>query len=160
MWSRIIHTWPSFALIGAYELLMREFRTAARGVRSADAERTHAEEVSSVSEDRAQAEGAGLYVVREQHIGTPDWGEPSHPVQPEIQVRAWRWAAEQQRVQGTLPTGDQIAAAFGRKPRWGRLISQWGRQGRFDDALLNLGSEARRRKPGVHGQEAGSSTAT
>jgi hypothetical protein len=44
MWSRIIHAWPSFALIGAYELLMREFRTAARSVRSADAERTHTEE--------------------------------------------------------------------------------------------------------------------
>ncbi|MEU1900662.1 DUF2637 domain-containing protein [Nocardiopsis dassonvillei] len=38
-WSRIIHAWPSFALIGAYELLMREFRTAARSVRSADAHR-------------------------------------------------------------------------------------------------------------------------
>ncbi|SHK70968.1 Transposase DDE domain-containing protein [Nocardiopsis flavescens] len=27
-WSRIIHAWPSFALIGAYEPLMREFRTS------------------------------------------------------------------------------------------------------------------------------------
>ncbi|MGQ4271894.1 DUF2637 domain-containing protein [Nocardiopsis changdeensis] len=35
MWSRIIHAWPSFALIGAYELLMREFRTSARSVRTA-----------------------------------------------------------------------------------------------------------------------------
>jgi hypothetical protein len=34
IWSRIIHAWPSFALIGAYELLMREFRTAAKSVRS------------------------------------------------------------------------------------------------------------------------------
>src|SRR5690625_5814677 len=39
IWSRVIHAWPSFALIGAYELLMRAFRTAARSVRSADAER-------------------------------------------------------------------------------------------------------------------------
>jgi hypothetical protein len=160
VWSRIIHAWPSFALIGAYELLMREFRTAARSVRSADAERTHAEEDSSTSEDRAQAEETGLYVVREQHTGTPDGGEPSHPAPPEVQVRAWQWALEHQNELGSLPTGDQIATTFGRKPRWGRLISQWGRQGRFDDALLNLGSEARRCKPGVHGQEAGSSTAT
>lgn len=28
VWLRIIHASPSFALIGAYELLMREFRTA------------------------------------------------------------------------------------------------------------------------------------
>ena len=35
MWSRIIHAWPSFALIGAYELLMRQFRANAGGVRSA-----------------------------------------------------------------------------------------------------------------------------
>ncbi|GAB3474516.1 hypothetical protein [Nocardiopsis coralliicola] len=34
-WSRIIHAWPSFALIGAYELLMREFRSTAAGVGSA-----------------------------------------------------------------------------------------------------------------------------
>lgn len=40
-WSRIIHARPSVALIGAYELLMREFRTAARSVRSADTARTH-----------------------------------------------------------------------------------------------------------------------
>src|SRR5699024_2514528 len=52
IWSRVIHAWPSFALIGAYELLMRAFRTAARSVRSADAERTHAEE-----SDRTQREG-------------------------------------------------------------------------------------------------------
>lgn len=37
MWSRIIHAWPSFALIGAYELLMREFRNTARSVRTASA---------------------------------------------------------------------------------------------------------------------------
>ena len=37
-WSRIIHAWPSVALIGAYELLMREFRTTARGVRTASAD--------------------------------------------------------------------------------------------------------------------------
>src|SRR5690625_7435129 len=44
MWSRIIHAWSSFALIGAYELLIEAFRAAARSVRSADAELTHAEE--------------------------------------------------------------------------------------------------------------------
>ncbi|MEC3895426.1 DUF2637 domain-containing protein [Nocardiopsis sp. LDBS1602] len=37
MWSRIIHAWPSFALIGAY-VLMREFRTTAKSVRTASAD--------------------------------------------------------------------------------------------------------------------------
>lgn len=32
--SRIVHAWPSAALIGAYELLIREFRTAAQSVRT------------------------------------------------------------------------------------------------------------------------------
>ncbi|MBB5494557.1 DUF2637 domain-containing protein [Nocardiopsis metallicus] len=39
MWSRIIHAWLCFALIGAYELLIRAFRTAARCVRRAYAHR-------------------------------------------------------------------------------------------------------------------------
>ncbi|GAA1469057.1 DUF2637 domain-containing protein [Nocardiopsis exhalans] len=59
MWSRIIHAWPSFALIGAYELLMREFRAVAQGVRTepADdeqdpAETTGAEFVGGTGENR------------------------------------------------------------------------------------------------------------
>ncbi|GAA1989846.1 hypothetical protein GCM10009799_14550 [Nocardiopsis rhodophaea] len=38
VWSRIIHAWPSFALMGAYELLIREFRTTPRDVRNAIAD--------------------------------------------------------------------------------------------------------------------------
>jgi hypothetical protein len=136
MWSRIIHTWPSFALIGAYELLMREFRTAARSVRTADAARTHTEDSFPVPEDRGQVEETGLYVVREQDTGTPGGAESTSPTPPAIQVRAWRWALGHQKEHGPLPTGDQIATTFGRKPRWSRLISQWGRQGRFDDFLV------------------------
>lgn len=41
VWSRIIHAWPSFALIGAYELLMREFRASARSARTAYADNQH-----------------------------------------------------------------------------------------------------------------------
>lgn len=38
LWSRVIHAWPSFAPMGAYELLMRDFRTAACGGRTAIAD--------------------------------------------------------------------------------------------------------------------------
>ncbi|TQN32697.1 uncharacterized protein DUF2637 [Haloactinospora alba] len=33
VWSRVIHAWPAFALIGSYELLMRQFRANAACVR-------------------------------------------------------------------------------------------------------------------------------
>src|SRR5690606_20051649 len=39
-WSRIIHAWPSFALMGAYELLMRELRRE-QGARVAYADGEH-----------------------------------------------------------------------------------------------------------------------
>ncbi|MBB4930580.1 hypothetical protein F4561_001400 [Lipingzhangella halophila] len=48
---------------------------------------------------------------------------------PPIQLEAWRWALEHQRDDGSLPTGGEIAAAFGRKQRWGRLVKQRGQQG-------------------------------
>lgn len=35
VWSRVIHAWPSFALMSAYELLMRHFRVTAHGERTA-----------------------------------------------------------------------------------------------------------------------------
>ena len=134
MWSRIIHAWPSFALIGAYELLMRAFRTAARSVRSADAGRTHIEE-----RDRTQGEGPKpssmesqestyLHVVKTEEaaeavsneVGTVEGSQ----VPPKVQQDAWEWALENRQPDGSLPTGEQIAARFHRKPRWGRLVKQ------------------------------------
>jgi hypothetical protein len=53
MWSRISHAWPSFALIGAYELLMREFRTAARSVPTASAAN---EQTSEAMEQRSSGD--------------------------------------------------------------------------------------------------------
>ncbi|WP_067608971.1 DUF2637 domain-containing protein [Nocardiopsis listeri] len=136
MWSRIIHAWPSFALIGAYELLMREFRTAAESVRNAKAERTHTEDdFPSLPGEKSQTEEAGLYVVREQGTGALDGAEETRPTPPETQVRAWRWALDHQREHGALPTGDQIATTFERKPRWGRLVKQRGQRGRLGAAV-------------------------
>ncbi len=142
-WSRIIHAWPSFALIGAYELLMREFRTAARSVRSADAVRTHSgdgplpdsgAEVEPASPE--PQEGRHLHVVKEQRVAAGDV-DPcvagvGDRLPPQVQREAWRWALENPQEDGALPTGEQIAARFHRKERWGRLIKEWGKQGRFD----------------------------
>ena len=52
VWSRVIHAWPSFALIGTYELLMREFRTAAKSVRNASA----ADEQAPAREEETKTE--------------------------------------------------------------------------------------------------------
>ncbi|WP_435110440.1 DUF2637 domain-containing protein [Nocardiopsis synnemataformans] len=140
MWSRIIHAWPSFALIGAYELLMREFRTAARSVRSADAVRTHTGDgTGEVDRGVESDQRLGLYVVPEQEAGQHEVLEPTAGVDgrvpPRVQSRAWRWALEHRKEHGSLPTGEEIAAAFDRKPRWGRLVSQWGREGKFDSVI-------------------------
>ncbi|WP_435112207.1 DUF2637 domain-containing protein [Nocardiopsis synnemataformans] len=141
MWSRIIHAWPSFALIGAYELLMREFRTAAESVRSADAARTQSgNEPHAVAEEAEpssveQQEPLHLHVVKSE--GTADTDSiavdmAEERVPPRVQQEAWKWALENRQQDGSLPTGEQIAARFRRKARWGRLIKQWGQQGRFD----------------------------
>lgn len=147
MWSRVIHAWPSFALIGAYELLMREFRTAARGVRSAHAARTPGENPVSddagrspaTSETTEQADQAQerphLHVVPRQN-SSPEQVVTERVddsvVIPQVQREAWAWALENRREDGTLPSGKQIADRFEHKERWGRLIKQWGRQGRFE----------------------------
>lgn len=147
MWSRIIHAWPSFALIGAYELLMREFRTAAKSVRSADAARTQ----SGSDQPRADAEepedssveqqkSPHLHVVKAEEAVETELiaadGTEKERIPPKVQRDAWKWALENRQQDGSLPTGEQIAARFHRKARWGRLVKQWGQQGHFDQPSL------------------------
>lgn len=136
VWSRIIHAWPSFALIGAYELLMREFRAAARSVRGADAERTYTEEKAAGGGEEAESFPAEQQEWRHLHVVKTGKTAEAEPVEervpPQVQRDAWKWALENRQPDGSLPTGEQIAARFGRKERWGRLIKQWGQQGRLD----------------------------
>jgi hypothetical protein len=124
MWSRIIHAWPSFALIGAYELLMREFRTAARTIRHASTARDQsplAEETQSTGESQPW----GAAELRAVH---DTGGESEGVALSPFQDRAWQWALERQRETGQLPSGKEIAAHFGRKERWGRLVKQRGQR--------------------------------
>ena len=156
MWSRVIHAWPSFALIGAYELLMREFRTAARNVRTAHAvderpfpdvpkldEADGEHELSDAfGEDGVYAEAQPRTHLRmvEPSADPPrandDAGSPE--VAPRIQVEAWRWALDNRGDDGELPSGREIAARFGRKECWGRLIKQKGQRGHFSGGALSL----------------------
>ena len=97
MWSRIIHTWPSFALIGVYELLMRAFRTTAKSVRTASADDQQAAELmSDVRTQEAQiltesdiSKDIALYVVHDR-----DTEATSDSDLPPLQARAWKWVLE------------------------------------------------------------------
>ncbi|GAB3450232.1 hypothetical protein GCM10027570_25240 [Streptomonospora sediminis] len=152
LWSRVIHAWPSFALMGAYELLMREFRIDARGVRTANADDEQAVRTDAVepadpeAPTQAEQEPAPacnvedrprLHVVeaadRAAATIATEIANPADAVPP-IQSEAWRWALANLRKDGSLPTGREIATRFDHKDRWGRLIKQWGQQGRFDRA--------------------------
>lgn len=114
-WSRIIHAWPSFALIGAYELLMREFRTAAKSVRTASAD----DEQGSRGE-LAPSPGSDLRLV--DSSGDKKAPKPHSP----FQAQAWAWAVEREQEHGELPDGKKIGERFGRKARWGRLVKERG----------------------------------
>lgn len=48
---------------------------------------------------------------------------------PKVQCDAWEWALAHRRDDGSLPSGQELAEQFGRKPRWGRLVKQRGEQG-------------------------------
>ena len=153
LWSRVIHAWPSFALIGAYELLMREFRIDARGVRTANADDEQAVRTAEAESadletpapsgevDASESVDDGrprLHVVEAAEPGATVATETVNPSDavPRIQIEAWQWALANCREDGSLPTGREIAARFDHKDRWGRLIKQWGQQGRFDKAVV------------------------
>ncbi|MBV2364673.1 DUF2637 domain-containing protein [Streptomonospora sp. NEAU-YY374] len=130
LWSRVIHAWPSFALMGAYELLMRHLRVAAGREEAASPRGEHrvGDENEGTAAPAARQcggdETASLHVV-----GSGGTSRSTPPALPRVQVEAWRWALEHRRSDGSLPSGGEIAAAFGRKQRWGRLVKQRGRQG-------------------------------
>jgi uncharacterized protein DUF2637 len=103
MAGRVIAAWPSFALIGAYELLMRQVRYSATG--SAARERP--------SGPRSDTHAAGPRLGRN------------------LQREAWKWAQANRASDGSLPSGREIARQFGRHERWGRLVKRSGCTGEF-----------------------------
>ncbi|WP_281260785.1 DUF2637 domain-containing protein [Murinocardiopsis flavida] len=150
VWSRVIHAWPSFALMGAYELLMREFRIDAEGARiaiasdeqSPAAERSELAHTSEADGDPAHEGREGRARLRvvgarsEEADGVAIEVAGSFEAVPQVQVEAWCWALDNRREDGSLPSGREIAARFDHKERWGRLIKQWGQQGRFDGVAV------------------------
>ncbi|MEV7006629.1 DUF2637 domain-containing protein [Streptosporangium sp. NPDC051022] len=106
--GRAVAAWPALALIGGMEMLMRMIRTRVcqltQVVIANSAEETSFERPPAESEThrtRGQA----------------------------LQRQAWQWAQSHRHADGSLPSGIAIAQAFGRSPRWGRLVKSIGLAG-------------------------------
>jgi hypothetical protein len=119
--GRVIAAWPSFALIGSYELLMRQVRRAAESTRAKKRARGvvgdagSARPPSSVPQRRA---AVGDTVARARE----GW---------DLQRQAWLWARANRASDGSFPSGKAIAHHYGRQERWGRLVKQIGMAGGF-----------------------------
>jgi Protein of unknown function (DUF2637) len=118
--GRVIAAWPSFALIAAYELLMRQVRRNATGLvaqqqRSSGTKRARQVPTTAPLADARQARSA----LRRRGSGR------------DIQRQAWQWAHANRAENGTLPSGKEIARQYGRHERWGRLVKRAGMAGQF-----------------------------
>lgn len=134
--GRLIAAWPSFALIGAYELLMRQIRHRASCIPvvyqsdySAGDCKAPAVAVAGALNGPAEANSKGR-TKEEKSVGVRE--RPSSRDIRSPQYRAWHWALEHAGADGTLPTGKMIAAAFNRHERWGRLVKHNGQCGGYD----------------------------
>src|SRR5262245_31261924 len=118
--GRVIAAWPSFALIGSYELLMRQVRWSAGSTpgnkRVAQRRRVMNQANPASPQQRRSAAGAALH--RAGGGG-------------ELQLRVWQWAVAHRAGDGSLPSGKAIAHHYGRQERWGRLVKQAGLEGAF-----------------------------
>lgn len=151
--GRVIAAWPSAALIGSYELLMRQIRQASVRDVSEQVARSY-EDLAAVASndavsyeisDERHTDRAASY---DAHIAEGDSSEGSHEVQTKdagqsesapgrrrcmsgLQRQAWNWAQVNRTPAGDLPSGRVIAERFGRRERWGRLVKQTGTTGGF-----------------------------
>src|SRR5262249_24042764 len=122
--GRVIAAWPSFALIGAYELLMRQVpRSAAsegRPQRPRAARRVPGPQ--DAGDGGARGRGSAGRASGNRGAGQ---GEASRG----LQRQAWHWALANRADGGSLPSGSQIARQFDRHERWGRLVKRAGAAG-------------------------------
>jgi hypothetical protein len=107
--GRLIAAWPSFALICSYELLMRHVRCA-----TAYSGRPRRPPPFGRKQNPAAVPGASARRV----------ARASGREARDVQLRAWEWAVANRSADGVLPSGKAIAAQFGRRERWGRLVKR------------------------------------
>jgi hypothetical protein len=116
--GRVIAAWPSFALIAAYELLMRQVSCAADAGQSR-------QRASRPSNAAAAASAAGRTKTSGRRSGVRRTSARDGAGR-ELQLRAWRWAQANRADDGSLPAGRDIARQYGRQERWGRLVKRSG----------------------------------
>jgi hypothetical protein len=127
--GRVIAAWPSFALIGAYKLLMRQVRRSAAG---------SGKQRSPKPGPSASHPASHATVVQRSRIHGPEpGGRGEIPAQAggvgrELQQQAWQWALAHRASEGSLPSGRQIADQYGRHERWGRIVKRSGIAGEFN----------------------------
>jgi hypothetical protein len=123
--GRVVAAWPSFALIAAYELLMRQVRRSATV-----GGRQHRK--SRPQNARREGRDEALRPVR-QHPSVPR--RPSEGTGGQggagrdLQREAWQWAMANPAGDGSLPSGREIGRQYGRHERWGRLVKRSGAAG-------------------------------
>jgi hypothetical protein len=124
--GRVIAAWPSFALIGAYELLMRQVRRGAVG-------RSQAPHAKPTLQSSRREGGIGA-MPRPQRPAASDpvrGGKRAGGVGRDLQRQAWLWALANRAEDGSVPSGREIARRYGRHERWGRLVKRAGAAGQL-----------------------------
>jgi len=118
MTGRVIAAWPSFSLIAAYELPMRQVRRAAETATSGRrSQRSPAAADIRISESMIVSSTA---TARRRSAGRDVW------------LAAWRWAQDNRAEDGSLPSGRDIGGRYGRHERWGRMVKRAGLVGELD----------------------------
>jgi hypothetical protein len=121
--GRVIAAWPSFALIGAYELLMRQVRRSAAG---------GGPHRRQPLRHMARRHAVGEAAPRPRYCPPgPDTGMGQAATGQDLQQRAWQWALAHRAGDGSLPSGREIGRQYGRHERWGRLVKSAGTAGEF-----------------------------
>jgi hypothetical protein len=117
--GRVIAAWPSFALIGSYELLMRQIRRAASPARR--------QNLTSAGLQRQESSVTAAVAAPPRRAGRAELGL-------DARRQAWLWAVANRSADGSLPSGKVIADRYGRHERWGRLVKAAGIAGEFAEA--------------------------
>jgi hypothetical protein len=120
--GRAIAAWPSFALIAAYELLMRQVRRSAASrtpQRRKPGPQTSGREGSDESLQRLRRHPSTL---RRHGEGPGGKGGASR----DLRWQAWQWALAHRTEDGALPSGREIARQYDRHERWDRLVKRSG----------------------------------
>jgi hypothetical protein len=132
--SRIISAWPPFALIGAYEMLMRQIRHSiarqplthrADAAAAADPQQIGVQRHGAIAARMPETAPAARQLAVAARSKCREGAE-------HVQRQAWQWALSHRLPSGDLPTGEAIAKAFERSSRWGRLVKSAGHSGQYD----------------------------